>query len=303
MLKNSNIYIILFNLFTLLAFPTTGRAEASGPDYWQTQEDTTSLLYQSPNPTAAPFLEIPAQTNGLENRGCIGVPTYATWAVMTPEERKAMDQKAWCQIAYQIHVGWVQKSALREGSPTPTFDCTRTRHEIERLICQEADLITLDHQMETVFAGAVHAAKHLDSGAQSTLNRLKAEQRGWIKGRNDCWKSLEQKKNCTRQSYQHRIAWLQAKWMLTQSRPTKRYVCNNNPAHDIYLTHYASDTLPALTIEYGDRREIFVQSHTNTEAGTRYDARFGKYVILTDNTARYKWDQFKAELECNLKPG
>lgn len=296
MLKNINTHIVLIGLFTLLTFPTTAWAEVNGPDYWQTQESTV-LLYQSPDPTAAPFLRIPAQTNGLENRGCIDVPT-----AMTPKERKTTQQTAWCQVSYQNHIGWVHKSTLRKTTPafTPTFDCTRARHEIEQLICQEPELITLDAQMETVFAAALRAVKGLDTGTQSALNRLKAEQRGWIKGRNDCWKSLEQKIACTRHSYQHRIAWLQAKWALTQPQPTNRYACNDNPAHDIYLTHYATDTLPALTIEYGDRREIFIQRHTNEKTDTRYDARFGKYVILTDSEVRLKWDQFKPELECQF---
>lgn len=41
----------------------------------------------------------------------------------------------------------------------------------------------------------------------SEKKRLKAEQRGWVKGRNDCWKSGDQR-GCVKRSYDERIGEL-----------------------------------------------------------------------------------------------
>jgi len=40
---------------------------------------------------------------------------------------------------------------------------------------------------------------------------LKAEQRGWIKGRDDCWKSDEMR-GCVKREYRYRIDALRDRW-------------------------------------------------------------------------------------------
>ena len=71
----------------------------------------------------------------------------------------------------------------------PTFDCSKVKGDIETLICNDSELAALDHKMDAVFKRA--AAKN--TGAN--LKALAASQRGWIKGRNDCWKAQD-KKQC-----------------------------------------------------------------------------------------------------------
>ncbi|MDA1379885.1 hypothetical protein PCI56_08560 [Plesiomonas shigelloides subsp. oncorhynchi] len=57
---------------------------------------------------------------------------------------------------------------------------------------------------------------------------LKATQRGWIKGRNECWKSSDLPA-CTRQNYQLRIAELQVKYQLSQPLAPVVYSCKGRP--------------------------------------------------------------------------
>jgi len=46
---------------------------------------------------------------------------------------------------------------------------------------------------------------------------LKAEQHGWIKGRNDCWKEADKRK-CVEESYRRRIAELQSRYRLVSAK-------------------------------------------------------------------------------------
>jgi len=65
----------------------------------------------------------------------------------------------------------------------PAFDCTKADGEVEELICQDEGLAALDRKLDEVYKAAL--AKARDDVPQF----LRAEQRGWIKGRNECWKA------------------------------------------------------------------------------------------------------------------
>lgn len=65
----------------------------------------------------------------------------------------------------------------------PAFDCSKARGSVEEMICRSAELARLDRRLTVVYAETLAAA----TPAEQRL--LRAEQRGWIKGRNDCWKS------------------------------------------------------------------------------------------------------------------
>ena len=76
------------------------------------------------------------------------------------------------------------------GPPTaqaadPSFDCARAEHEIETLICGDARLAALDREIARLY-GLARNGPHMD---EAQAGRLAAYQRGWIKGRNDCWKA------------------------------------------------------------------------------------------------------------------
>jgi hypothetical protein len=59
------------------------------------------------------------------------------------------------------------------------------------------------------------------------LKHLKAEQRGWIKGRNECWKTTD-KVACARKSYEARIAELQARYFLVEGRDPVFFMCDDS---------------------------------------------------------------------------
>jgi uncharacterized protein len=81
----------------------------------------------------------------------------------------------------------------------PSFKCgKKDAHEIEILICQNDQLAALDVSLSQLYNTVL---KNTPAKAQ---RRLKAEQSGWVKGRNDCWKA-DDKVACTRSEYESRI--------------------------------------------------------------------------------------------------
>ena len=65
----------------------------------------------------------------------------------------------------------------------PAFDCAKADGDVETLICKDAALGALDRKLDEVYKAAT--AKARDKMAAT----LRAEQRGWVKGRNECWKA------------------------------------------------------------------------------------------------------------------
>ena len=96
----------------------------------------------------------------------------------------------------------------------PSFDCSKVKkNSSEGLICSSDELMGLDRELSEVYEQALPKASKEDM--------LKAHQRGWIKGRNDCWKAEDEKK-CMADQYKIRINELKKKYDLsdTSKQPT-----------------------------------------------------------------------------------
>ena len=83
-------------------------------------------------------------------------------------------------------------------SAQPSFDCSKSEHDVEDLICEDDELAGLDQSLSGLYGALL---KSLPAGEQKNL---KAEQRGWIKGRNECWKA-DNMRNCVQAEYEARI--------------------------------------------------------------------------------------------------
>ncbi len=90
----------------------------------------------------------------------------------------------------------------------PSFACANVQAgSTLDMVCQDSDFPPSTASCAAVYQAA--AAKVTDG--QRPM--LRTEQRGWIKGRDDCWKSAD-KHSCIVNEYQHRIAFLQARYSL-----------------------------------------------------------------------------------------
>jgi uncharacterized protein len=92
---------------------------------------------------------------------------------------------------FYVSLAFVPGVALAQGM-APAFDCAKATGEVERLVCSDGALAALDHRMTAVYGKAM---KRWPAGEAA---RQRALQRGWIKGRNDCWKASDTRARSSR---------------------------------------------------------------------------------------------------------
>lgn len=95
-------------------------------------------------------------------------------------------------------IGSSGRAAEKEAGPS--FACGKVREgSIEAMICADEELSALDLKLYRVFGTASRLA------LKEHPPMLRAEKRGWLRGRNECWKSTDRHK-CVKDEYVRRIA-------------------------------------------------------------------------------------------------
>jgi uncharacterized protein len=125
----------------------------------------------------------------------------------------------------------------------PSFDCgSVATGSIEEAVCTDDGLAALDRTLADVYAAASRLAVNEHPPG------LKAKQRGWMKGRNECWKDAD-KRHCVENSYTRRIAELQAKYRLVAASESVHYACDGDSRNEVVATFFKTDppTLIAAT--------------------------------------------------------
>lgn len=163
------------------------------------------------------------------------------------------DGEAWCR-----YIDGLLWPANAQG---PSFDCAGVEAGSGAArVCANPELATLDRKLAEVYAAALGKATNEHPPV------LRAMQRGWIKGRDDCWKSDDQDA-CMREAYVTRIAELQARYRLVPFIGPVFYTCEGNPAHEVVATTFRTEP-PTLIAEVGDRVSLmFLQP---SASGTKY---------------------------------
>ncbi len=148
----------------------------------------------------------------------------------------------------------------------PSFDCAKAGSEVEALICKNDELATLDHKMAEVYKTA------LNNAPENERNTLKAMQRGWIKGRDDCWKA-DDIEECVRFNYESRITELQIQYgQLMVPEPVYFRCGESNSLEDTVIAVFYQDSqLPAAVLTRGDDQVIALLSPS--ASGSKYEGR------------------------------
>jgi uncharacterized protein len=179
-------------------------------------------------------------------------------------------------------------TAMAEG---PSFDCNKTSGSIEELICKDKELSSLDHSLARVYAEALKIATSEHPPV------LKAEQRGWIKGRNECWKS-NNPRYCTESAYQLRIAELQARYRLVPANGPIWYLCNGDPRDEVVVTFFQTNP-PTLVAERGDQVSLMYLQPAGS--GLKYQ---GRNELFWEHKGEVKivWGYGSPEMICSKRP-
>ena len=188
-------------------------------------------------------------------------------------------------IAYGVDNG----TAVAAG---PSFDCGKVeKGSIEELICKDDELSALDQKMAEVYAAASKKAVNEHPPV------LKAEQRGWIKGRNDCWKEADKRK-CVEESYRRRIAELQARYRLVSAKGPFWYICDGDPRNEVVVTFFKTDP-PTLEAERGD--QVSLMYLAPSASGSKYQGR-NETFWEHQGEATIVWGYGSPEMRCSKRP-
>jgi uncharacterized protein len=174
----------------------------------------------------------------------------------------------------------------------PSFDCSKVEKDsIEELICNDDELSELDLKMAEVYAAAAKKAVNEHPPV------LKAEQRGWIKGRNDCWKSAD-RRQCVEESYRRRIAELQARYRLVSANGPFWYICDGDPRNEVVVTFFKTDP-PTLEAERGD--QVSLMYLAPSASGARYQGR-NESFWEHQGEATIGWGYGSPKMHCSKRP-
>ncbi|GAA0810284.1 MliC family protein [Colwellia asteriadis] len=200
------------------------------------------------------------------------------------------DSMAWCE-----YIDERLKNDSADSEPKrlePSFSCESSKLSgVEKMICQDDKLKELDVKLAAIYT----AAKKKSHNEHPPL--LQAEQRGWIKDRNECWKSNNQRE-CIETEYVRRTAELQAKYRLVPSSDPVKYMCGANPANEVVVTFFDTSP-PTLIAERGDSTSLM---HIQRSAsGSKYQGR-NESFWGHQGEALISWGYNEAELQCIEAP-
>ncbi len=169
------------------------------------------------------------------------------------------------------------------GLAAPSFDCAKASGTVEELICADADLAALDRVLAVRYSAALDATRGLDAGAEAAQNGLRTEQRGWIKGRNECWKA-DDPRACVEAAYLMREGDLVARWILQEPVATTFWTCGS-PANEL-VTMFFDTRLPSVRFERGDT--VDTGTLVPTGSGSRYAGSFGRSLWIKGDEATWR---------------
>ena len=179
-------------------------------------------------------------------------------------------------------------AALTAEGPAPSFDCGKVEAgSIEAMVCDDAGLAALDRRLAGVYREA----------SERALNEhppvLKAEQRGWIKGRNGCWKS-DDVRGCVAEAYRLRTAELQARYRLVDFNGPGFYACDGDPRNEGIATYFETDP-PTLIAERGD--SVSLMYLRPAASGSKYKGP-NEMLWIKGSEALVTWGYGAPEMRC-----
>jgi uncharacterized protein len=144
----------------------------------------------------------------------------------------------------------------------PAYKCEKLDSSIEQMICQDEKLDELDRKVQAEYNAA------LKNVGKNELKTLKAVQRGWIKGRNDCWKDQD-KRQCVIDNYNIRITELQIQAGSVMVPKASVFDCGDQKMLTVYF--YNNTQLPTAVLNFADEQINAYQALA--ASGAKYDGR------------------------------
>ena len=179
--------------------------------------------------------------------------------------------------------------AANEASTSPSFDCERAQGSVEELVCQDTELAALDRRLAEVYERAIQ------SWPSEEIQLQRTTQRGWIKGRNDCWKA-EATRDCVAFAYRSRIAELQIQSGQLEAADPVLYVCQDDATRPFYAAFYNQTDPASVVLTYGDDQAVLYR--TRAASGAKYA---GPNVEFWEHHGEARVEWFGQQLRCRTR--
>lgn len=182
-----------------------------------------------------------------------------------------------------------------ENQVKPSFDCDTAKRAIETMVCEDRELAELDVKLAGVFESALKKIAAMPNTAPE-IRHMKAFQLRWSRERNECAKSKDARA-CTLESYRYRIADLQARFFLAESKSPAVYLCHNNPRSELIVTFVESDPA-SVRLDRGGKTAITFRDDGGD--GKRFDNPQGVSFETEGDLALVNWPNGN-EYQCVLR--
>jgi uncharacterized protein len=204
----------------------------------------------------------------------------------------ASDSNEWCQyIGHLAQQGDSANTNHQQGAAGLSFDCTKNQPgSSESLVCGDQQLSALDRKLAEIYS----QARKLADNQQPSF--LAAEQRGWVKGRDECWKN-DDRKGCIADEYRRRIAELQARYQLVDNTGPVSYACGKTPENQVTVTFYETEP-KTLIAERGNTHSLmFIE---RSASGSKYQGG-NKSFWESKGVAQIVWGYEASEMICEIR--
>lgn len=167
------------------------------------------------------------------------------------------------KYAMILALGLLASPAMAQG---PSFDCGQAEGAVEELICTSPELSALDRELTRLFDLVATGPNMTDT----LFKGIQAYQRGWIKGRDDCWKTTDVTA-CVQQAYATRIAQLRTAHADARAHPGDSlgpfpYTCPG--FNDVISVTFINAGDPMAVVQWQDVTKVLSQGAA--ASGARY---------------------------------
>ena len=177
-------------------------------------------------------------------------------------------------------------AAPSSGAVAPSFDCANSTNEIEKLVCADPELATADVRLAEVYDKELNRP-------ETVKPAMAATQRGWVKGRDDCWKE-EDKRRCVLEAYWTRLAELQINSPETTTPTPLEMRCDDN-SQPVSASFYNGFDPPALVLTVGNDQAILFSEPS--ASGSKYGRSGAEFW---EHQGEAKIDFYGKKLTCRV---
>lgn len=201
-------------------------------------------------------------------------------------------------VATLCMLGAAGAASAQDG---PSFDCAAAESQAEKLVCGDDEFAELDREVVRLF----RLASDGPDLTAAQRDELAAFQRGWIKGRDDCWKD-DDPAACVKRSYVIRIAELRQRYAGARAEDAAGislgpFATRCTGLDAVIATVFVNSDPGAVYLAWADN--VAVLDHVISGSGARYEATLGAGHYLFWNkgdTALFEAPGIEGTLNCTL---